>query len=92
MRLKAEGRDTLDVWYGSVWYSTEYEFNDRGRVLGINPDYLFAQDAVARFFETVQKLHAEKVTDEVVDGITEVAKAAIRRDSSVAHYKKLLAK
>jgi hypothetical protein len=90
IELKAEGRSSLIVWQGSVWYSSIYEFNDRNKVLGIDPAYLFAQDALVRFFETVQSLHSEILTERSMQKAETKAKQTEQYRDDVEFYKDLL--
>lgn len=61
---KANG-ETLYVWRGSEWFSSIYEFNDRGHRAGLQPDFDFAKDAIDKFFadlaEAVERREAARV-------------------------------
>lgn len=46
---KANG-ETLYVWRGSEWFSSIYEFNDRGHKGGLQPDFEFARAAIEKFW------------------------------------------
>lgn len=91
IELKADGHRSLVVWQGSVWYSPGYAFNDDNKVLGINPAYLFAHDALLQFFETVQSLHSEILTERSMQKAEGSAKQTEQGRDAVAFYKALLA-
>lgn len=90
VELQAPGRSPLTVWQGSIWYSSSYEFNDRNKILGINPEYLFAQDALVRFFETVQSLHSEELAERSMKDAEKSAKATEQHQNDVEFYKSLV--
>lgn len=48
--------DTQDVpvWRGSIWYSSNYEFNERGKISGLQPDFAFAKDVIDKYFADLQ--------------------------------------
>lgn len=54
--LQAPGVSSVKVWEGSVWYSSCYEFNDRGKTLGLNPDCQFAKESVNLGFRHIAAL------------------------------------
>ena len=70
--LEAPGQPTIVAWEGSVWNSSSYEFNDKKKVLGLNPKCDFMEPALTRFFQAVQNelddrqasLEAQKVAQE----------------------------
>lgn len=47
------------IWSGSVWYSPSYEFNDRGKIFGIQPEVEFAAPAIEAFFVRVENALVE---------------------------------
>jgi hypothetical protein len=53
---KPESATVADIcaWAGSIWYSSAYEFNDRGRLLGFNPETDFAMGPIEEFFRQVE--------------------------------------
>jgi len=88
--LAADGLHTLDVWEGSVWYSSSHEFNDRDKVFGMKPDMLFAQEAVESFFSTVQSevdAHEARKAERERNAVEEQER---RRQNSIEQYKRLL--
>ena len=48
--------DTQDVpvWRGSIWYSSIYEFNERDKISGLQPDFAFAKDVINKYFTDLQ--------------------------------------
>lgn len=55
---RAEGLPQVLVWYGSVWYSSAYEFNDKGKVLGCQPGCEWAKPVLEKFFNDVNEAWA----------------------------------
>lgn len=52
--LKSEGLAPLEIWQGSVWCSSQYEFNDRDKVLGVQDGCAFAVPLLEKFFQDVE--------------------------------------
>lgn len=88
--LQAEGLHTLDVWYGSVWYSSTYEFNDRGKTLGMQPDMEFAQEAVESFFASVQATVDAHDAKKEASERSAAEEGARKRQASIDAYKQML--
>lgn len=88
--LASEGLHTLDVWEGSVWKSSTYEFNDRDKVFGMKPDMLFAQEAVESFFAAVQRAVDEHEARKVESERNAIEEQERRRQRSIDQYKELL--
>jgi hypothetical protein len=75
MTIIAHGNgDPLIVWRGSIWHSSIYEFNDRGRLGGLQPDFEFAKDIIEKYFADVKAAVEER----------ERAAAARRADRELA--------
>ena len=64
--LIAEGKPPLNVWYRTNWSSPSYEFNDRGRVIGIQPGYEFVKEYLASIYESLLR-HEELLEKEKRD-------------------------
>lgn len=52
--LWAKDTPTINVWTGSIWYHSRYDFNDRDKILGFDPEVSFAHDAVSKFFNDLR--------------------------------------
>lgn len=57
--LKADDLPAIDVWRGSIWYSSIYDFNDRGKVFGIQPGLEWAKPQIDAFFDTLAAMVSE---------------------------------
>lgn len=61
---KVDEMASQEVWYGSIWYATCYEFNDNRYVLGIQPGYEKVAPIIDEMFERVawdlSQHHAQK--------------------------------
>jgi hypothetical protein len=44
------------VWRGSIWYSSIYNFNERGKIPGLQPDFAFASDVIEKYFTDLQSV------------------------------------
>ena len=53
--VKTEDRKFLTVWQGSIWYRSNYEFNDRAKIPGLQPDFAFAEPVITKYFDEVRK-------------------------------------
>lgn len=53
----------LIVWRGSIWHHSRYEFNDKADIPGLQPEFAFASDVIAKYFadvtEAVEARNAE---------------------------------
>lgn len=52
--------DGLNVWVGSVWHSGRYEFNDDGKIGGIQPGFEFARPVIDKFFASLRLAVAQR--------------------------------
>lgn len=67
--LTAKDLPPAYVWDGSVWYASCYEFNDEGKVLGVQQGFEFAIPEIEAFF---QRVGAETITRETRDAVERV--------------------
>lgn len=51
--LNDEELGRLLVWYKTNWYNSVYEFNEKGKIQGIQPGCDFIKDKLNGFFDTV---------------------------------------
>jgi hypothetical protein len=83
---QAEGQPRLMVWRCSIWYSSVYSFNDKDKVMGIQPECEFAQPVVDEFMGKL------KAFVEAQEKAAEVAKerkaldAEAKRKETIAYY------
>jgi hypothetical protein len=47
-------KELVPVWRGSIWYSSIYNFNERGKISGLQPDFAFAKDVIDKYFADLQ--------------------------------------
>lgn len=81
-----DGLPCLTVWEGSLWYSSCYEFNDRDKTLGLNPEFAAIEPKIEAFFDAVQALVNQNAVDTVLAMTAESAGKATRRKAAVAAY------
>jgi len=58
--LPGPGGSWLPVWKGSVWHSSQYEFNDRDDKAGLQPDFESARDTIEGYFADLAVACAER--------------------------------
>jgi hypothetical protein len=75
--------DYVPVWEGSVWYSYSYEFNDRGKVLGLHPQAEFAEAIVEVFFEAVETAYTNQQMNRVARNVEAEEDARQKRQVAV---------
>lgn len=90
IELRAPNVKTITVWEGSIWNSHSYEFNDRNKVLGMNPDAMFAQGKVEAFFAEVERLMEEKSLAEAKSKMAALARDNCETDAALAAYREML--
>jgi hypothetical protein len=73
----------LLVWRGSVWYSDIYEFNDREKTAGLQPDFAFAGSAVTDYFAAVQAAVAEREAERAAARVDAIAESSGARQASI---------
>jgi hypothetical protein len=87
IQLAEEGQLPVGAWQGSIWYSSSYEFNDRDKVLGLNPKVAFVGPTLEEFFEMVETALANYKANQIAN--TEASKEADRlaHEAAVEHYR-----
>lgn len=85
--LSRENMPAIMVWRGSVWYSSCYEFNDRNKQLGWNPETEFCHARVVAIFEKIREDAAAVVAGREADRVNETAKKACERRAALASYR-----
>lgn len=88
--VKAEGLPTVTVWAGSIWYSSSYEFNDRGRVLGFQPGCEWAEPTVSKFFADLSEAWAGIQAERALERIARNAGAMQRHKDAIDHYRAMM--
>lgn len=86
----AEGLPQVLVWQGSIWYSWSYEFNDRNKVLGYQPDCEWAEPILEKFFSDVAEAWATIQADRALKEAQRTAGAERQYKDAVAAYKALV--
>lgn len=59
IRAEADGLPSIEVWRHSEWYSSIYDFNERGRIRGWQPDCDWAKPALEQFFSGLREKRIE---------------------------------
>jgi len=90
VHLEAPGAPPLKVWEGSVWFSSAYEFNDREKVLGLQPECEFALPALASFFAAVERRINEVKEERAAARMLQEVEAEHNRGRTVEYYRTLL--
>ena len=87
-----EGLPAIEVWRDSVWYSHIYDFNERGKVRGIQPGCDWAAPVLEKFFSEVAIEYAEytRAVEEAravreAERVASLA-AAVSRYSSIVNH------
>ena len=81
--LEVKGKDRLKVWYKTNWISNSYEFNERGKTIGIQPGCEFVSNHLKSVYEALQRHEA------VLDQERESADSKRRHDEREAYYEKV---
>lgn len=90
IELRAPGHKTITVWEGSVWNSSRYEFNDKDKVLGLNPEVPFAHAKVEAFFAQVEQRLADKAAEAATAALAAQARRNCEHDAALAAYREML--
>lgn len=90
IRMTKDNYPTMTVWEGSVWYGANYQFNDRNKVLGYNPDVAFAHGIIRGFFRRAIELIAEKAADEEREKTRKQEEEKRRRETATDFYRNTL--
>lgn len=85
---EAEGYPRIAAWTGSIWYSSCYDFNDRGKTLGLNPEFEFAAPVIFGFFETVQQALIEHQTKQALQDAERTGAEEVQRRNALDFYKR----
>ena len=92
MRIVTAASPIQTVWQGSVWHSHIYEFNDRGDVPGLQPDFAFAADTINAYFDAVKSAveherakHAAWKAEREAAALTERQAAIEATRAAIAH-------
>lgn len=86
--LKADDLPAVDVWLGSIWYSSIYEFNDRNKVLGIQPGLEWAKPQIDAFFDTLAAMVEENKTKVAERSALLLQQREQERKDTIAEYQR----
>ena len=86
IELREEGRETVWVWQGSIWYSYSYEFNDRDKK-GWNEAARFAFPKVTEFFAKVVNAHVDREANRVATHEQQKEQGEQKLAADIEHYK-----
>lgn len=86
----ADGMDAQQVWFGSIWYSPAYEFNDERHVLGIQPGYEAVDPMIKAMFQKIAFDLDDYYKREAQTAVELEARAALNHDEQRAAYLKML--
>lgn len=87
IELKDESDETLTVWYNRVWKYSGYEFNDRDKVFGIQPNCEFAQNIITAIMEKTLKIEGEYEKEKREKAALDAKKEAELEKENLAHFK-----
>lgn len=90
IKMSKDDYPTIVVWNGSVWYGANYEFNDRGKTLGYNPEAVFAHGIIRGFFRRANELIAEKTTADEREKTRKQEEENRRRETATDFYRNAL--
>jgi hypothetical protein len=91
--LVGDGLTPLLVWYKTNWISSRYEFNENGKIIGLQPDCEFIRSVLKKFFNDALVLKQCRL-QEKEDAIIEEQKALDEQKQELleAHKKLWLGK
>ena len=81
------GHEAMTAWRSSEWYSHIYEFNERGKICGLNPEFSFAKETLDRFFDAVRAEHENSVEAKKIRDEQDVSRAASNRARDLSAYR-----
>lgn len=83
--------DISDIcaWHGSIWYSSAYEFNDRGKLLGFNMETDFAEEPLCEFFNRVRDEMTERSANRVANEVAQEDAEERARAAKISHLRSL---
>lgn len=84
--LDDDEHPVIVAWTGSVWYNSGYEFNDRDKLFGINPEVAFVEPIIKKFFDDVFDLMNQKLTDTAQADAEKAKTAEQQRSEAISHY------
>lgn len=89
-----ESATVADVcaWAGSIWYSSAYEFNDRDRTLGFNPETDFAMGPLGEFFRKVEAAYVDASVNELANSEQQREAADQAHADRISHFRDLFRK
>jgi hypothetical protein len=87
IQLAEEGHPTLTAWEGSIWYSSSYLFNDRDKVLGLNPRLEFCSPSLEQFFERVENQYVNYQANQIANQQERKQQTEQTIQAGIEHYK-----
>jgi hypothetical protein len=87
---RAEGVPQVLVWVGSIWYSSQYEFNDRDKILGYQPGCEWAAPVIDKFFSDVAEAYATVKANRALAEVQRQFSYQRRYAEAVDYYKSLV--
>lgn len=60
MAIVTKAQPTQRVWRGSIWHSSQYEFNDSEDIPGLQTGFEFAREAIDKYFRDIRAAVEER--------------------------------
>lgn len=76
----------VEVWRDSKWFSHIYEFNENGKVRGVQPGCEWARPVVDAFYATLKSMHAEHKATRTREQEAARAKQEEEKAAAIARY------
>lgn len=89
IEARGDGIPRLLIWQASVWYSACYTFNDKDKVLGIQPDCEWAEPIIDRFLTSIQERMATHQTETAIACACRRVARDRSRAEAIAAYRRL---
>lgn len=87
---EADDKPRLLAWYSSEWYSSIYHFNDDGKIMGLQPEFQFAQSILDKFFADVFEEAAKAIADRALREVSAQNSEQRKKEDALDHYRKIL--
>lgn len=89
IEARGERLAPLLIWQASVWNSSCYEFNDAGKVFGMQPDCEWAAPIIDRFLASVQQRMAEREANMGIENACRLVARQRTRREAIAAYRQI---
>lgn len=83
-----DGSDELLVWYKTNWVNSGYEFNEKGKVIGLQPGCEFAEPYLIHLFTAAIDALEKKDAEDRVKAEKKIADTAEKQREKVERFAK----